>query len=515
MSQVLRVITFNVAGARDTQRLIKLAGKGDVDESTAGAWYQDRVKEGVIDGKIYSHEADILCLQELHGDAPEKAELNKRITDAGFTILGQGDLAIAYKTNRFTLINGKYGYTEGEAFYAHLRDKITQQVICVVTDHVTGFDSRLQKIYTQALRPQINVDGINPFTKKPWQGVEKKGVEGEKKKEPATGDKKLALSLQAIGQDADLIVYGLDANTTAKYIPDPRLHPKRLKQFFDAGYICDTADKAPTIVDHNLDQRHVCKDKVPTTEVQLCGRYNQEANVPMKFDYVFVKPRAGLEISITSQALGPSPLEFAKLLSDHRPVYAEIRLPSRGIVYRFFSAIFNGFMHFISFLGRLPRIFWSLFTRDNMKQFDAHFKKDSNYAYLKTHAGNNFGLLLAAKISPEELAGYFTMENSENEKMTLEELLAAKNSHDTQERFHDKPAQICEFFIVWCVLKKLQGESWKIKFETFEEFRKTLRTNLKKGLEKLRDNPSTPVEQKCAAYIKQHMQSANLLRPVG
>ena len=143
----LNVISWNVGGSGDTQRLMKLAGQaGEIDRFRAAPWYDQRITDAFQDGELYGIEADILCLQELYRNDLEKQVLVEKIKAAGFTILGDGDLAIAYKTAKFE-DTGKSGVTSRDfpAFYACLKEKTSGKEICVVSNHAKGFDARIAK----------------------------------------------------------------------------------------------------------------------------------------------------------------------------------------------------------------------------------------------------------------------------------------------------------------------------------------------------------------------------------
>ncbi len=206
-------------------------------------------------------------MQELYQNALEKQELVQKIKAAGFTILGTGDLAIAYRTEKFEF-TGKSGVTSriNPAFYACLKEKTSGKEICVVSNHAKGFDARMQKLYTQALKQKPVTNPLENLRCDPLrEGVQRGSVEERikdyKARATRTGDNSIKESLTFLENQmsTDLFVYGLDANTTAKYLDlDSRVHPKRLEQFTQKGWVCDAKDKEPTIVDHHLDQS-LCK----------------------------------------------------------------------------------------------------------------------------------------------------------------------------------------------------------------------------------------------------------------
>ncbi len=180
--------------------------------------------------------------------------------------------------------------------------------------------------------------------------------------------------------------------------------------------------------------------------------YNPDPTVQLKYDYVFAK---GSVVSIVSKAFGPTPDTFNEIPSDHRPVVANITfdLNSSAFPVRVLKGLVGLVQTvFAFFRGILASIFSGIgslfFSSSNTAAFDAHFKDDVNYTYLKQSP--YFGLLLEADITPADLEGYFNGLGK-----TLPALLQAKNS---QHDFKDTGAQICEFFIVWCALKKLNRE---------------------------------------------------------
>jgi hypothetical protein len=140
----LKVISWNVGGLVDTMRLMKLAKTQElITDQQAINSYNEKITKAFENHLIYGKDADIFCLQEFYPKNKDKAELVKKFEGLGFTLLGRGDLAIAFKTDRFIL--GETDVTSSDSsgvLYALLQDKISGIDICVVSDHVAGFHAR-------------------------------------------------------------------------------------------------------------------------------------------------------------------------------------------------------------------------------------------------------------------------------------------------------------------------------------------------------------------------------------
>ena len=214
----------------------------------------------------------------------------------------------------------------------------------------------------------------------------------------------------------------------------------------------------------------------------------------------------GPGVSIVSKALGPTPDKFNEIPSDHRPVIANITFDLKSSSYPALKRLVGVVQAvFAFFRGILASIFSGIgslfFSSSNTAAFDAHFKDDVNYTYLKQSP--YFGLLLEADITPADLEGYFNGLGK-----TLPALLEAKNSHHS---YKDTDAQICEFFIVWCALKKLNREK-VAEFNSFEIIPKNLLSQLKLKMQRLGSN--LPQEAKVQRYFNEKMKESWLHKSI-
>ncbi len=235
---------------------------------------------------------DVICLQELYRQDPEKQPLIACIEQQGYQICGQKDTAIAFVRSRFSLIREKQLES---SFFIDLKDRLQPLAIRVVSDHLAGFNAQTQKRATARI--------------KEWaRAPEDRTIQSDrelKKWGPWQGDQDLIQNLSALAQEnihpPELIIYGLDANATGAYVSKgSRLHPKRLAPFKQNGFVSDETDCSPTIID-----------------------FNDE--VPRRYDYLFAKTLKG-SLKLTSRtpfyALDNPELTF----SDHLPTASLLEL---------------------------------------------------------------------------------------------------------------------------------------------------------------------------------------------
>jgi hypothetical protein len=489
-------ISLNLSRPFDTGRLMSLSHQPHKNPMEVESWYVDKIQAAFKGGELHTEAVDFFCFQEFYPDDAEKKELVEILSKAGFTIIGNGDLGIAFKTHKFVMESS--GYTSPDsngALYALLKHKMSEQTLCVVTDHVRGFDARLQKTFTRAIKAGSE---NNPITGNPWK-------EGEKQAATAPGDQAIANSLKFLNQklSPSLFVVGLDANATARYLPT-RVHPKRMDQFFQDRWVCDEKDVNPTVIDHFLEPEYMQKDTVPAyTKMEP---FHPAPTVAVKYDYVCAKAPWGHALTITSKVLGPTPDQFKMLISDHCPVLATIELK------RTWTSIGWSIYKFFRFLNPIS-LFVALFSyifsgkkevKMDFTAFDKHLIDNPNYLYLKKE-GKYLGLLIAADITPEELLLNFNALGT-----PLATLLAEKNKNTP---YQDTPAQICEFFVVSCALKKLRIKHMAVK--NFVGYAKSLIESLKDGIKALSKKQSpSPQEVKIKQYIQDHMKDATLLPEV-
>lgn len=289
------------------------------------------------------------CLQEYY-DIPRSNRNSTAVKiiliARGYAILGQQDVAVAYKTSDYTPVGTEKktfnpddnpitnkGFRTFPALFVDLKHNQTGTIIRVASDHVRGFNGTQQK---EATKERKERNEIRRFPADPKDRFEyflsQLGVCGA-----APGDAALALSLSIIEKvkipysptdllgrlgaifsrfflkkspekSPDLIVYGLDANATAKHRSLPkleRLHPKRMRLFENYGYKFDQNNTLATIIDAN----DFCERKY---DCLLTKETSSAATVSIED-----KPIEG----ITNPEALDSP---STLMSDHLPVISSI-----------------------------------------------------------------------------------------------------------------------------------------------------------------------------------------------
>ena len=301
-----KVLSFNVSGAPDLQRTadkfqsstnasvvkdVAVILKGD--KSVREQKYRDLMD--VYMSRLLEESPDLLCLQELTKakflKESEHAGIPSLLKSKNYTLLSVGDSAVAYKTNKFSLLaSGPAGDPSAAAYFSDLKFNEGRFTVRVVSDHPdfgqTGTASLSTNIKSVDLKPvsftQSILNRVMGFIKKP-------------KTDPA-----------------DLIVYGLDANGTKRIkdeeTKDPgesrEWQPERTELFEKNGYLTDPKDENPTIKFHEK----------------------------QKIDHIFVKPiSCSLQSikSIVKEGLNnESILDDPQVLpaSDHLPVFYEIEI---------------------------------------------------------------------------------------------------------------------------------------------------------------------------------------------
>ena len=261
---------------------------------------------------ISKKSPDIITMQSLHDNLAQK-EFREEMKNNGYTIIGGNGPCIAYRTDKFQqlCVNEMNPGNRGH-IYADLQENTSGKVICVVSNYLSGFNAKMHKETVKICKGEITTNS-NMERSATQQNIQR--YQNLKKEVPKQGDDQLKNSLDEIQKkhnkiQPDLIVYGLVANTTAKFVEN-RLHPKRLQQSTHVGFICDEQDKAPTTVDYDTEQA-------------------------MRYDYLYVKALNG-QVSIQSQVLGPAPDAYDQFFTDHRPVMAHIQLHSPSLISRFMS----------------------------------------------------------------------------------------------------------------------------------------------------------------------------------
>lgn len=210
---------------------------------------------------LQEFKPDIICLQEYFYN-PKSGNPHQSIKDilesSGYAIVGVesrpgriDDKAIAYKRESFECLRTQTTFKGGEfepACFADLKHRLTGIVIRAVSDHVPGFNGKSHKIHPGKVKSKT------PMPTK----FEERVKFFNRDDYTVSGDRALDLSLRNLEENtnkqADVIIYGLDANTTSKASSADkkhRLHPKRMRLFDMYKYLMDNSNNNPTIIDSN------------------------------------------------------------------------------------------------------------------------------------------------------------------------------------------------------------------------------------------------------------------------
>jgi endonuclease/exonuclease/phosphatase family metal-dependent hydrolase len=245
---------------------------------------------------------DFVCLQEMLRDKhPEHRSIEQCLGGFGFSYVGNERLGIAFDAKRFTLLsNGPTGVSEKyqkirTSYYADIQHKRTRKIIRVVSAHLKGFNVKEQKKMTRDTKAK--------------QCPHRRKIQRQKRDATKLGDIELMETLSHLAEvndrKPDVIIIGLDANATAKYLPvaETRVHSFRLKKLKNANFECCTEDKLPTIFD-------------------------KADGIARKFDYVFARtPEGRPEVSVHSQAgFNLQGTDHRLMMSDHVPVFAKVTI---------------------------------------------------------------------------------------------------------------------------------------------------------------------------------------------
>ncbi len=275
----------------------------------------------------------IFCLQEYQKEKTHQA-IADILTKNGYIIVGEKDNCIAYKSEAYKRANkGNQTFDSlkspmkgrsSPGRYVDLIHKQSKTIIRVVSHHVQGFNALKKKKHSEEKRKSLEEKTILPLNAEERLAHFISLFDSEHEDSVARGDAAIEHSLAAIEKKScklpcfkgfltlknpkpDLVIYGLDANATAKYVSEAkidRLHPKRMQLFDLRGYQYSKLDTTPTILDWN-DLR------------------------PRKYDYVCVKTHQAAAITIESMCIpGLNNRELlyqpGQLMSDHLPVFAKI-----------------------------------------------------------------------------------------------------------------------------------------------------------------------------------------------
>jgi len=221
---------------------------------------------------------DFILLQETDARVFSKAKLEELMPGyAAFTDTKNNrdqDTAVIWKKDKFEPLEEGVIWDDFENYgtaYVRFKDKNTEAVLCVASGHIEGF--------SLTTKSELMKDAAY------------------------TGDQVLLkvgtkLNQEIVGNLAHTVILGMDANVTWE------IHPERLKQLSNLGFVYDEKDQAPTFLDVKL-------------------------NNPVKLDHFAAKAQDGLAVSF-NRINTPFSLGFFKTdisnPGDHSPVITEITL---------------------------------------------------------------------------------------------------------------------------------------------------------------------------------------------
>lgn len=276
----LNVVSFNIAGAGDMENILsanpeviqdnpqikKIAQKiidrerpnpdeKKIFKNYAYTCYQQRAQR-FLSKLIRDFHPDLICLQELQSKKWEYECIIEKLKDAGYTVVYHQDTSIAYKQSEFTQLPSdnklQSSLNEKGAFHIDLKHQPSGKVIRTVSDHVPGFSStNVKQLSSQ----------VSDLKRAGTDNREIERLKALKREYTRTGDQSLQSNIAAVDFNPahaispDVIIFGLDANTTTKGLKRQSLHPKRVRLFENNGFKTDTEDNNPTIISTDLDLR--------------------------------------------------------------------------------------------------------------------------------------------------------------------------------------------------------------------------------------------------------------------
>lgn len=291
----LGVVTCNLSNAEEFGKFISSREKVPLshDELTKKSNEKYAALAKGVFAKIlmeFKGGPDLICLQELNSRLPEQKELLKTLNNFGYTIVGEKtkDTAIAFKNSKFKLEKEGIADKLNPTIYADLREKASNKVVRVISDHVPGFNIAKGNLK-----------------------VEKKDRYND---DAEAGDLHLKMVMKETDPELEAneksgpcaVIYAADTNTTggkqAKNID--AIHSRRLESLYENGFIEDDTDREPTTFDANT-------------------------GVAYKYDHILVKGVAA-EVEVEDLPVkGLTGLEALAsggrtYMSDHLPVFAKV-----------------------------------------------------------------------------------------------------------------------------------------------------------------------------------------------
>jgi len=323
----LKVISFNVSGAGDLRNTaVKFESSTNQKVSTQA---QAILTPGANVDEIYGsqmesyftklielEQPDVLCLQELprlsNLNKFEHAKLETVLKNHEYTLCLKQDTAIAYKTEKFDLVNeGSTVGSQSSAYFADLKEKESGDVLRFVSDHPEYSD-------TGAATLKNNVEFVDNFpVVSPFERLWKKIVALFQKRSPNS----------IPNEDPISIIYGMDGNATRK-IPGEaekpeeirtEWQPERLDIFSERKFVTDLSNNNPTLA----------------------------FKAPQKIDHIFAKAIMPQTITMKHKVVAelndPDMLTSPEILpaSDHLPVIYEITVTPQESFKSLISACFR------------------------------------------------------------------------------------------------------------------------------------------------------------------------------
>lgn len=323
MTVEFKCVSYNIGGLPDTRRLLSKDNKSMIsngkveeirkrilkneplkyDDSIDLCEYYKDLSKNVFKA-LLKENPDVICLQELnlrfsggnyYSKSPEHLEI-MNLVDTDYHVIGAGGTAVLVRKSKFDIVSHKT--TDIGTTTVDLKEKASGKLVRVLSDQVAGFNINGSNSEEDAENGDNGLENtIQYFAPKKslWQKI-KEFVSGRSSEEP------------------DLVIYGLDANSSRK------VHPERLAILTKNEFVTDDKDNEPTIIDHNDNKKH-------------------------KYDYIFCRAKTGEEVEIVSRTFKHAQTNLdqpAISLSDHVPVQATIILKDNSsLAWRLRNSIAN------------------------------------------------------------------------------------------------------------------------------------------------------------------------------
>ena len=284
MSIEIRGLSFNIAGSGDMRHQLakKYPGTSFRDDEVENRY--KTLTAQTFEKIVREFTPAFMCLQEI--TRAEHSFLIEFLQNKGYTIVQKYGTAVCFQEAQFTCLGSEMTLNNDEgALYADLQLKGTKKILRVVSSHLPGFN-------------------VSKFEQSP-QTAELGDRALQQQLATVNATKKVFDRLFACFKETytpDLILYGLDANSTAAFLSE-KVHPERLAPLFTHGFTPDTSDTKATIIDDST-------------------------NHPYRYDYLFCKCVKGSATIQNCEIAGindPSMLGNPdSAMSDHLPVLSRI-----------------------------------------------------------------------------------------------------------------------------------------------------------------------------------------------